>query len=328
MIGSILGALFPIFGLVALGYLCARLAWLGEGSADLLSAFVARITLPVLTFHILATMDAADILRPSMILVVVGSSVILFSIQFMLERRLGSSTARANVAALGASYGNSAFVGLPICLAIIGPESLGPAAVVMALNSLFIFGGGAVVAALVAPGSRPASAARQILANPLIVGAAAGVACSLTELPLAGPLDSLLRTLGGATAPCALVAIGMVMSQRLPPSEGTGATWRAVAGKLMLLPAITFVLLLLLPPVPAAWWMTAMIMSAVPAASSNFILAMGAGEAGQRLAARQIILSTVGAAFTLPVLLVLLGMNAAGGVPGPGQRSDTPVGGP
>jgi predicted permease len=308
---TIFSALFPVFALIGLGYVCGRRRWLGEEGDCVLTAFVAMIALPVLTFHVIATMNPADLFEPVMFTVVVGASYLVFALHFLLERLRGLDPVRANLAALGAAYGNSAFVGLPICLALFGPASLGPSAVVMALNTLFVFGGGAFASALAAARTgtapiSPSSTARLIFLNPLILGAAGGAVMALSGGVLPGPLDGLLRLLGGATAPCALVAIGMFVARPVPASGGTGATWRSLAGKLVLMPVVTAGLLALLPPLPKVWHDTALVMAAVPCASSLFVLARDGGEGALRLASRLIIFSMAAAAVTLPLLLVAL----------------------
>ena len=311
MTTTIFGALFPVVALIALGYVCGRRCWLGEEGDRVLNAFVAMIALPVLTFHVIATMNPADLFEPVMFAAVVGASYLVFVLHLLVERLRGLDPVRASLAALGAAYGNSAFVGLPICLALLGPASLAPSAVVMALNTVFVFGGGACASAFAAArtGTAPvsfSSTARLIFLNPLILGAAGGALMALSGGVLPGALDGVLRLLGGATAPCALVAIGMFVARPVPASGGTGATWRSLGGKLVLLPIVTAGLLALLPPLPKVWHDTALVMAGVPSASSLFVLARDGGEDALRLASRLIIFSMAAAALTLPVLLVAL----------------------
>ena len=315
MPAAILGALFPIFFLILIGFMCGRAGWLGANGDHVLNAFVGKIALPALTLHVLAAARPDDLAQPVMAAVVVGASWLVFALHFLIEKRRGLDPARANFAALGAAYGNSAFVGLPICLAILGPASLGPSAVVMALNTAFVFGGGAVSAAILAgPGEmlrdRLSTAVRLVVTNPLVVAAATGVGLAMAGARLPAPAEAVLRVLGAATGPCALVAIGMFVARPLPRAGGTGATWRGIFGKLILLPAVTAALLWILPPLPGVWHDTALIMAAMPAGASCFVLARGAGQDAMRLVSRLVVLSTLGAALTLPLLLWL--MNAGG----------------
>lgn len=249
---TILGALFPVFGLIALGFALARFHVLNEEVERQLTRFVGQITLPVLTFHTIAVMNPADLAAPVMVAVVVGASYILYAAHFVLERALGRDSAVANIVAIAGSYGNSAFVGLPICLALFGRGTLGPSALVMALNSSLVFGGGLFLQVLFSRGQHTAgeglrAVARQIGTNPLVVGALAGVAVSVSGLRLPGPLDTLMTTLGGATAGCALIAIGLFIARPTERADHAPVT-RALIAKLLLLPLVTAGLLLVLPP--------------------------------------------------------------------------------
>ena len=67
MIGAILTALFPVFALVVLGFACEKRGWLGQGAEPALTRFVAQLSLPVLTFVTLATIDPHGLEAPALI---------------------------------------------------------------------------------------------------------------------------------------------------------------------------------------------------------------------------------------------------------------------
>jgi malonate transporter len=313
---AIFGALFPIFALIVLGYGSGKKQWFGPDADRVLNAYVANLALPLLIFHALAGMNGPDLIQPVMIAVVVGSSLLLYAAYYWIEKARGLSLAQANSAAFAASYGNHSFIGMPVCLAVLGAQSMAPAVVVMALNSSFVFGIGTLMAVLTAPQAmHDGEAERRSIVralgmaarNPLVIGAAAGMILAFTDWEFPAPVDQFLTILAASTAPCALIAVGLFMARPVPESAGTGATWRSIFGKLILLPIITAAMLWMLPPLPVIWYQTAMIMAACPAASGCFALGSFGGDAALRLAARVIVLSTIMAAATMPVLLILLG---------------------
>lgn len=313
---AIFGALFPIFALIALGFGCGKIQWFGKDADHVLNAFVAKIALPILTFHVLASMNGPDLIEPVMFLVVVGASYLIFAGHYMLERWRGQAKAEANAAAFGASYGNNAFIGLPVCLAILGPTSLAPSAVVMALNSAFVFGAGTLTSILTGPQASTSQHGRarslmfagtMVVRNPLVGAAVMGVILAFGGWDLPAPVDQFLAMISATTAPCALIAVGLFMARPVPVAGGTGATVRSLIGKLLILPVLTAMLLWVLPPLPPVWRDTALIMAAVPAGSGCFALARYGGDGALRMAARIIALSTLCAAITLPLLLLLIG---------------------
>ncbi len=315
---AIFGALFPIFALIAVGYACGRVQWFGADAHHVLNAFVANLALPVLTFHILATMDARDLMEPVMFLVVVGASLLVYALHFTVERQRGQAAGEANAAAFAASYGNHAFIGLPLCLAILGPASLAPAAVIIALNSTILFALGTMSAVLTSPDADAtrsrmdgvklslAMAAR----NPLLIAAIAGAVVASAHWALPVPVDKLLVIIGGTTTPCALIAVGLFMARPVPRAGGTGATMRGVAGKLLILPAVTLGLLWLLPPLPTITHQTLLLIAAVPSGAGCLALARYGGEGALRMAARIITISTILAGVSLPILMVMMGLGA------------------
>ncbi|MCB2066021.1 MAG: AEC family transporter [Erythrobacter sp.] len=313
MIGAILTALFPVFALVVLGFACEKRGWLGQGAEPALTRFVAQLSLPVLTFVTLATIDPHGLEAPALIGVALGSSFAVYALVFVVERLLRSDASSANVTALSGSYSNSAFVGLPVCLVVLGPESLGPAAVVIALNAAFVFGWAVLAGELVqhrhgglAAGSR--AALRQVGTNPLIIGAVAGVLFALLGVQMPAALLSTLQTLGSATAACALVAIGMFMARPVERVRNQLAA-RGLLAKLVLHPLMAFAMLGLVPDMPAVWQATLVLMAAMPTAASAYVVGVQAGERGSRIAATLIVFSTLGAMVTLPVVLAVLGQS-------------------
>ncbi|WP_395331979.1 AEC family transporter [Novosphingobium sp. BL-8H] len=311
---TILSALLPVFGLIALGFVAGRTGYLGEGADGVLSHFVAQVTLPVLTFRAIATMTPEDLGVPAMATVAIAGPALVWISAFLFERWRGEQAGMANVVAMGASFGNGAFIGLPVSLALLGPASLGPCAVAMALYTMVVFSWCVFVGVLAQGGQHSVAQAcgavlRQLCRSPLVIGCVLGIGFALGRLPLTPPVDRLLETLGNATGPCALVAIGMVVAKPLEGRAGRGLGI-AVIGKLLVLPGITLCLLAVLPPLPPVWAATAIIMAGASSATSTFILAAQTGPRERQLGAAAVVLSTIGAAFTLPG--VLLAIEALG----------------
>jgi malonate transporter and related proteins len=311
---AILSALFPVFGLIALGFAARRTGYLGHDASGVLSHLVAQLTLPVLTFRAIAKMDPADLGVPAMAAAVVGAPLLIWILAFLAERRRGEATDMSNIVAMSAAFGNGAFVGLPVCLALLGDASLGPSAVVMTLYTMIVFPWGLFVSIKAQEGEHTVVrvagvVVRQLSRSPLVIGCLLGVVFALGRVAIPSPVDRLLEMLGAATAPCALIAIGMVVAMPLEgrPGRGLGI---ALAGKLLALPAMTIAILAVLPPLPPVWGATAIIMAGAPTGTSTFILATGAGSRVQQLGARALVFSTVGAALSLP--LVLLAIEALG----------------
>lgn len=315
MAWTIFSALLPVFGLILIGYLCGRYDVLGDRAFEVLNRFVLGITLPILTFRSLAKMDPSGLAEPAMVGAITLGALATYAVGFAIERRLGKPLSEANTAALCSCFSNTGFVGLPIALLVFGEASLPPVAVAMLLYSTVVFGLGVVMTEVGArhqAGSDHESGAirvalRSILRNPLIMLAGAGVGWSLLGLPLTGPVDTLLETLAQATAPCALTAIGIFIA--LPRQDAApGPLGRVVALKLIGHPLITAGFLLILPPLPALWTKVAILMAAMPAGASSFVLAGKAGRSSMELSAWAVMLTTSLASASLIGVLWLIGV--------------------
>lgn len=306
----ILGAIFPVFGLILLGFGCGRLDILGPRAFEVLNRFVISITLPVLTFRTLAHMQSGGSAVPAMIVAVSMGALLVYAFGFLLERMAGRCAVDANIAALGGCYSNTGFVGLPIALIALGPDSLAPVAISMALYGSVVFGLAVFVSEVGrSDGELKAGLKRATHAlsrHPLIIMSVLGVAWAALVLPLPKPIDTLLETLAAATAPCALVAIGLFTA--LPrTASAPGAIARVTTIKLVLHPLVTAGVVLFLPSLPPVWAATAILMAAMPAGASSFVLAGGAGKWAMEVSAWALTLSTTLAALSLAAVLWLLG---------------------
>lgn len=196
---------------------------------------------------------------------------------------------------------------MPIALLAFGPAALAPVTVTMGIYSVIVFSLGVLQSELALHGNGGLvegirRAGRAIARSPLIVLSAAGVVWSLLRLPLGGAFDTFLVTLAGATAPCALVAIGLFMA--IPHQGGeTAPALRFITLKLVVHPLVTALLVLILPYMPPLWGRTAILMAAMPSGASSFVLAAGAGRRAMELSAKVITFSTALAVLSLMPIL-------------------------
>lgn len=138
-----------------------------------------------------------------------------------------------------------------------------------------------------------------VLKNPLIAACLLGIALNASGIglpPVAGPL---LKILGAAALPLGLLAVGAGLELKGLRAVGP-AVVLVVAGKLVLLPAITTALAWSLGVRDLALVVCA-IYAGLPMAPNSYVLARQLGG-DARLMAGLITLSTLTAALTLPVL--------------------------
>lgn len=145
---------------------------------------------------------------------------------------------------------------------------------------------------------------RSVIKNPLIIGCAIGIALNVANASLPPSIFEVVYVLGRAALPIGLLAVGAGLSfSHLKPS--LPALTLASLFKLVLLPAVT-ALACTLYNVPTTAKIIAVLFTALPTATSSFILARQMGG-DDRLMASIITVQTLIAMVTIPLALDLLG---------------------
>jgi malonate transporter and related proteins len=118
----------------------------------------------------------------------------------------------------------------------------------------------------------PWDVVRRVAGHPLMVASALGVASASVHFTPPVALNRVLQFLPNAAAPCALFALGVTVALRPLKSVPWEIPYLG-AVKLLLHPAIVFVLSALFGPFEAVWIDTAVLMAALPPALNVFVFA-------------------------------------------------------
>jgi malonate transporter len=317
--------LLAIFIAVALGYAAGRLRWLGqpgEGAdpARTLANIAFYIFVPALLFRTTARLDFAHM--PWSVVVaffapVLAMLVAVYAWQRAHPARGSLPVAAPSVRAIGASFGNSVQIGIPVAAALFGETGLGIHIALVSLHALVLL---SVLTALVeldlarAPSGddRPAPSlartlrltARNTIIHPVVLPVLAGLAWNLTGVTLPAVADEALQLLGSAVVPLCLVLIGVSLAYYGMPGALRGAVTISVF-KLVVLPAVVLAVAHFgfgLAGLPLA---VVVMMAALPVGSNALIFS-------QRYAALEaevttaIVLSTLAFVITAPLWLAVL----------------------
>ncbi len=295
---TVLATVLPIFALILAGFGFARLRGLGDTTVTILNTYVVWLALPALLFDFVAEADWATLAQPRFTFVFAAGMLATFGLSYWLTPRIAGerrSMARRSLDALTASYSNTAYMGIPIAHGLLGEAGLAAAVIASLLTvcALFAFSVIWVEVDLNRGGAMGATIAKvggSVLRNPIVAAPVAGAAWALTGLAMPDAAGAFLKMLGGSATPVALVTIGVFLAQRRGRGEPKELGF-AVACKLVVQPAVTLALLVLLPlePVYAA---AALIIAALPTGTGPFMVAeLYAQEV--TLASRAILLTTM-----------------------------------
>lgn len=308
-VSTILNAVLPLFALILAGYLAGRRRLLGAAATDSLNSFVVWMALPALLFQAMAQISWADINQPGFIAASAIAMALIFGISFLADRKEGRRLADASIASLAAAYGNAGYMGIPLCIMVLGEASL-PAVIIMTLLTacvLFAFSITLIELDLQRSATLGATLRKVGLAvarNPLVSAPIAGLVVSGVGWSLPGPVLQFTTLLGAAASPCALVTIGLFLSQG-STTQHRGTVWRIVSLKLLFHPLLAFILVNWVFDVPPMWAAAAILLAALPVGTGPFMVAKLYNRE-PAVTSEATLLSTVLSVFTVSILVSAL----------------------
>ena len=309
---STLGVVFPVFALILLGYLARRYNVLGPNAMSELNRFVVWLALPALLFDIMARTSWSTLWQPGFVAAFGVGSLALFVVTLMLRKAGGRPLADSSIDGLNAAYPNTGYMGFPLCLMALGPQSL-PLVTIATIITVCVLFAAAIIFIEIGvqeerhPAKLAAKVGGALAKNPLLVAPALGALASGVGLTLPESIDSFLKLLGGAASPCALVALGLFLAQQgMVRGKDLNGTLLLVGLKLLALPVLVWLLatqVLRLSPLATH---TAVVVAALPTGTGPFMLAEYYRRTA-RVTSATILFSTVLSVLTVSLYLAWIG---------------------
>jgi malonate transporter len=132
---DVFNTVVPVFALILLGFGAGKLGWFGEGSARGLSTFVFSFAIPAMLFKAMATFGLPSSPPWAFWGAFFGAVIAAWVLAILLSRHVpGLGGAGGAPAALGAGFGNTVMLGLPLGVAHYGEAALLPMALILAIH--------------------------------------------------------------------------------------------------------------------------------------------------------------------------------------------------
>jgi len=264
---QILSVTGPIYLIMAAGYMAVRWGFFTREEARVLGRFVVNFCVPALVFRALSQRTLSEVLNgPYLAAYALGSLAVLLGAVAYAHRLRGKPMSLAALQGLGMSGSNSAFVGYPIILQLLGPPAGVALALTMMVENLLIMPLAFVLAdsgGTLRWHRALAQAMRGLLKNPMFIGILAGFTFALFDLHLPEVLDRTAQITATAASPLALFVIGAsLVGLRLEGLRRDLAV--VVLGKLVLHPVAVFLALLILPPLDPPLRVAAVVFAGMP----------------------------------------------------------------
>jgi len=273
---GVLAGFFVVWAIILVGMFVGRRNILGENARPVLSALTFFVASPALLFETLSKAKLHDVFAAPLLVTAVGvvtTAVLFFGIvRFALKRSLPE----ALISSMSSSLANSANLGIPIAVFVLGDASYVAPLLIFHLaffTPLFLM---ALDATTSSHRTTPLSFVLMILRNPMIVGTGLGLLVAATGWTVPPLILEPIHLIGGAAIPAMLIAFGMSLNGSKPLQAAAGRRLDALLAsffKLVVHPLVAYLFAHFVLGMQEQALFAAVVTAALPTAQNVFVAA-------------------------------------------------------
>ncbi|GIU56492.1 AEC family transporter [Arthrobacter sp. NicSoilC12] len=273
---GVLAGFFVVWAIILVGMFVGRRNILGENARPVLSALTFFVASPALLFETLSKAKLHDVFAAPLLVTAVGAvttAVLFFGIvRFALKRSLPE----ALISSMSSSLANSANLGIPIAVFVLGDASYVAPLLIFQLaffTPLFLM---ALDATTSSHRTTPLSFVLMILRNPMIVGTGLGLLVAATGWTVPPLVLEPIHLIGGAAIPAMLIAFGMSLNGSKPLQAAAGRRLDALLAsffKLVVHPLVAYLFAHFVLGMQEQALFAAVVTAALPTAQNVFVAA-------------------------------------------------------
>ncbi|MGW0519705.1 AEC family transporter [Crossiella sp. NPDC003009] len=309
---TVVAGFVPIWALTGVGYLVRRTNLFGLAAERALTRVVFYLAMPAVLFTTLSRVSL-DGLASGSILAFAASTVLVGALglaasRWLFRRRLADQA----IGGMSSAYVNAANLGIPVAITVLGDPSFVVAALMFQLLVVMPTVLTLIDTDLNAGGGGRYGAIRRVLLlpvrNPVILGAAGGLAIAALGWKLPPLLAQPLDLLGGAGVPLALLVLGMSLFGRAESADlpRRSEVLVVVVLKIVLQPLVCFLIGRFALGLDGPALLAAVLFSALPTAQNAFVFASQYQLRAGALARDSILLTTLLSMASLTLITYLL----------------------
>ena len=299
----VLGALFPVFGVVVVGFVLKRMKFPGHTFWPYSDRLTYFVLFPALLIN---KLSIANLDRPELLpmMGVLFAAIVMVSALVWIVKPLIAWNNASHTSVLQGSIRPNTYIGLAGASALFGADGLALTAVALAsviplVNVISVLGFARWV-----PSNSPSASRvlRSILTNPLIIACALGLVINFSGLGLPSAFTSLTEVIGRAALPMGLLSVGAGLHIRTLGKYWGSLTLSSLL-KLVVLPLLAYALgvYFSLEGLPLS---IVVLYTSLPCSVSSYTLAAELGG-DKVLVAAIITLQTLLAMLSIPLLLMV-----------------------
>ena len=302
----IINQMIILFALIMMGYVAGKLKILTRDGGKVVSKLIINVTYPCLILHAVMNSDigmsGTNIIVYLLMVILVYIIGLAIGIPVSRLLCLGSAKHKAdqNLYCYMCVFANVAYMGLPVCFAIFGPESVFYVALFSIVFNLLNFSLGIYLVS-----GKSSNFKVMNLINPSLIAAFLSVPIAIFGFRAPDIIMEITRLAGNMTVPGVMLVIGSALS--ILPVKNVVIQWRiypVALVRLFIAPVITWLIL--------SQFITSgvvlgvlVILSGMPVAMAATMLAFEYGG-NERIASSGTFITTVLSVVTIPLLVYLL----------------------
>jgi len=298
----IITQLAVLFILLAAGYTAGRVKFLTPDDSKMLTKIVINITAPctIITSVMGGELSASGGETALFMLFTFLAFLLYLVIALPASRALGGDKRNVGLYGYMAGFGNAAFMGFPVTIAIFGAASAYYVALYNIPFMILTFSVGIVLIS----GKGKKIGPRELL-NPTIFAAILAIIMMMTGINTPTIISEVIRLTGGVTTPASMLVVGSTLAQI--PLKSVFSEWRLYP-----------MALLKLIVMPVAAWLVfrniitnelmlgvLVILSGMPVAVLSAMIAIKYGG-NEHIASSGIFITTLLSIVTIPLIVYLL----------------------
>ena len=284
---NVITTVVPVFALIVLGFGAGRIGFFVEGSARGLSTFAFTFAIPAMLFKAMVTLGIPAS-PPWGLWGAFFTAVAIVWVLAIAASHLvaGLEGAGGSSAALGAAFGNTVMLGLPLGIAQFGAGALLPMALIISIHLPVQWFAATLIAQWGSQNEKRdlpvllRTLLMDLLANPIVLALLAGTVWNLAGFGLHPIAEKFVSMLAQAAVPAALFALGLSLARFGLMSSGLAAIMLMIL-KLAIMPVIAAALAFEVFDLTAVEAGIVVLFAALPTGANAYIFAErhGAAEA-------------------------------------------------
>jgi len=313
-VGGLVGALLPVFFVLALGYLAGKRNAFDADQAAGLSKLALSFALPASLFVGMTEISRELLLQQGrLVLALIVAHVGLFLVAWILLRRLKTLQGPGSIiCALMLATSATPVFGIAVLQPLLGDTSAGTVGLVALAINLVVptaiillesesSGTGGAASAVSSPRAQALSGLKSGLKSPLLWGPVLGIAVVLMGLHIPKPVAACFEMIGSATSGVAVFTVGLTLAAHA--FHLSKAVLLSTLGRITVQTAVLFALLHLLH-VQSAFAREALVCCSFPLATIVVLLA-AKYKAMEAESASALLLSTLSLVVTVPIIIAI-----------------------